>query len=324
MFCKAWVLVVLLSLNSPAEDLREAVRAGKIEHIKAALKSGANVNEVYENGFTLIFFASDPQVVDFLIAQGVKLDVRNSIDTQSPIEDAARQHQFYKKERKNWKLIVNKLRKAGAEYTIVTAIYMNDLAFIRAALQKDVSWVHKTEEYQITPLRRAAQIGHLEICKLLLAHKADPDDFEEEGGYPTMVYAIDHPAIVKLLIKHGANLKRRITWIGGKTGLHIVGDEATALHFAVNSGNLESVKVLIEAGLDPNATDNAGQTPLHIALLGERWKAVTRRESVSFLEIIKYLLKHDASLRMTNKAGQTPFELAKELELSKAILKTLE
>ena len=82
-----------------------------------------------------------------------------------------------------------------------------------------------------------------------------------------MVDAVKHPAVVKLLIEHGANIKRRITWRGGRSGQWIIGDEASALHYAVREGNLESVKLLIATGLDPNAADDQGQTPLHIAVI---------------------------------------------------------
>ena len=120
----------------------------------------------------------------------------------------------------------------GAEYTINTAIYLNDVAFVKDRLAADASWVNQSRGAQSVPLRVAARTGRTEICKLLLEHKADPDDFDRGIGYPIMVYAVKHPAIVQLLIEHKANLRRRITWMGGFDGHKILGGEATALHFA--------------------------------------------------------------------------------------------
>ena len=110
----------------------------------------------------------------------------------------------------------------------------------------------------------------VEICKLLLKHKANPDDFERGGGYPIMAEAVDHAAVIKLLIHAGANVRRRITQlVGGSTGGRIIGDEATALHFAAQAGNVDSCRLLVAAGADVSAADTEGQTPLHVALRGE-------------------------------------------------------
>jgi len=147
-----------------------------------------------------------------------------------------------------------------------------------------------------------------------------------------MVSAMKHPAIVKLLVDHGANLKRRITWLGGSTGVSITGDEVTALHFAVGVGNLESVKVLVIAGLDPNAADDKGQTPLHVALLLERWKhrisSLVDRDKVAtitptFGRIVEYLLINDASLRFKDRKGRTPAQLAEQIGSPKVIRQLL-
>ena len=316
-------VVFLLCSTCHAQGLREAVQTSNVKRVKELLESGVNANFEYENRFTPIYFAEDPRVVDLLLAFGAKLDIRSAASVQSPIEYAAENWYRDVKRRDNWKQIVTKLRKAGAEYTIDTAIYMNDVKFVKASLEKDASWVNKTRGAQSVPLRLAARTGRLEICKLLLDHKADPDAFEKGNGYPIMVDAVAHPSIVKLLIKRGANLKRRITFVGGRTGVWIIGNEGSALHYAIREGNFESVKMLIAAGLDPNAADHKGQTPLHIAIRFERWDQNYGRNTSSFLKIINYLLNNDASLRFTTMSGQTPMELAMKIDSPKEILEAL-
>ena len=148
--------------------------------------------------------------------------------------------------------------------------------------------------YSLTPLYVAAEGSHLEILRtllqsgadvnlrswrgtalnsavrrsdttsteLLLEAGADPDT-RDENDNPVVfeaakVLKIDdlRPAaqIVKLLHKHGANLKARDN------------SQSTLLHVAAEACNLEAVEMLLAEGLDPDVVDNMGQTPLQKAL----------------------------------------------------------
>ena len=157
------------------------------------------------------------------------------------------------------------------EYTIDTAIYLNDVQFVEKKLAADDSWVNNSGGAQSVPLRLAARKGRVEICRLLLEHKADPNAFEEGCGFPIMVDAVSHPAVVKLLIEHGADLRRRITWQCGRSGIWIIGDDATSLHHAAGNGHSETTHMLIENGVDIFATAHglferdSQQTALEVA-----------------------------------------------------------
>jgi len=59
---------------------------------------------------------------------------------------------------------------------------------------------------------------------------------------------------VESLLKAGANLFAR--------GFAL---DETALHFAVESGNVDLVRFLLEKGIDVNAKQSFGETPLHYA-----------------------------------------------------------
>lgn len=312
-------IVPTIQADELREDLRKAVRSGDVDQVRSLLDSGADVNTRYENQFTPIYFATDPKMVDLLIKHGAKLNIRDSAQLRSPIEDAAECYFRQEKNRENWKVIVAKLRAAGAEYTIDTAIYLNDIAFVKDQLAKDASWVNRCRSSQSVPLRIAARTGRTEICKLFLEHKADPNDFEQGNGYPILADAVHHPAVVKLLIAYKANLKRRITWLGASTGASLIGDEATVLHYAVRHGNLESVRLLIAAGLDPNAADDQGQTPLHVAIKRAGMEKRRKRDESQLVKIVELLLENDASLNFPDRSGRTALESAKFVGSSEQI-----
>jgi ankyrin repeat protein len=326
-------VVILVSLavatqgiaQSHDRVLHDAVRDGDLVRVKKLLDDGADVDAPVENNLTPIFFAQDPKIVDLLLARKPKLNFRCAAGLQTPLENAAEQFYLDKARAGAWRTIVDKLRAAGAEYTVDAAIYMNDVDYIRQRLEKDDSWVNKRRGAQSVPLRIAARTGRTETCQLLLQHKADPSDFEKGNGYPIVYDAVNHPAVVKLLIGAGANLRRRVTWLGGRTGVWIIGDEATALHHAASVGNAESVQLLIKAGVDVNAADVDGQTPLHIALIFERFgRAHEEAADKRFAKTIRYLLENEASLRFRDKRDRTPLELAKQIQSPKDIRKLLE
>src|SRR4029077_3849418 len=112
-------------------------------------------NGSYQDGCTPIYYAHDPKIVDLLIAHGAKLNIRDRGLCQSPIEHASEQYDLVPAHRDTWRIIVAKMRDAGAEYTIDTAIYMNDVAFVEKSLAADASWVNKRKGTQHVPLRLA-------------------------------------------------------------------------------------------------------------------------------------------------------------------------
>lgn len=72
--------------------------------------------------------------------------------------------------------------------------------------------------------------------------------------------------------------------------------QTTPLHFAALYGNAASMKVLLDAGADPNALDNRGATPLVYA-------------AYSF-EKTKLLVDHGARVQVAAKNGVTPLDVA--------------
>src|SRR6185295_7376001 len=93
-----------------------------------------------------------------------------------------------------------------------------------------------------TPLMTCARTGSAEAVRMLLAHSADVNAKEPTQNQTALMWAAaeQHPNVLQLLIGASANLQAHT-----KTG-------STALHFAARVGDLESTRILLDAGVDVN------------------------------------------------------------------------
>ena len=76
------------------------------------------------------------------------------------------------------------------------------------------------------------------------------------------------------------------------------GGQLTPLIYATRANNLDSVKVLLDAGADINQTSGYGWSPLLVATQNRYYK------------LGAYLLEHGANPNLTNKGGWTPLYIA--------------
>jgi len=187
-----------------------------------------------------------------------------------------------------------------------------------------------------TPLMTAVDGGNVAAATLLLEHGANANARETKGGQTALMWAAANsaPAIVKLLLEHGADPRARSK--GGFTPMLFAAqqgdlesgrlllqagtdvndrssnDRKTALIVAAASGRKEFSTLLLEKGADPDLSDEAGFAALHYATLDERGT-----------DIVRVLLTHGARPNSrtakdtreyvyagVNLAGATPLFLA--------------
>ncbi len=282
--------------------LHIAASENHLEVVTFLLEAGADADAIGMNGFTPLHLAGEPAVFEALLAVKPKLDVRDTSQGQTPLENAAErvadfsESPKWAKERSKWLGIVQMLRDAGANYGIHSAIYLNDIERAGELLAKVPALAKKRRGAQMLPLRRAAGLGRAEIVKLLLEHQADPNALD--SGYPVLQAGIRYPAVVKLLLDAGAKANVEITWPGTKTGVWDIGDEASPLHFAANECAVESARLLLDQGVKVDARDSEKQTPLHIAA----WRGNA--------EMVELLLDHGADINAADAWGNTPLRIA--------------
>jgi ankyrin repeat protein len=139
-----------------------------------------------------------------------------------------------------------------------------------------------------TPLVYAAEGGHLKLAKMLVASGADLNVRTTLLAAP-IHYAIwaDKADMVKLLLKKGADYK----WDRG-TGFTLI------LHEAANQQSLENVELFIKKGLDVNAKNKVGATPLHFAAMH------------GTPEIVSLLIKKGADVNAVSQNDWWPLDLA--------------
>jgi ankyrin repeat protein len=189
-------------------------------------------------------------------------------------------------------------------------------------------------------LMTAARLGQFDVVKMLLDHGADVNAREKKFGQTALMWAAGFPAEVRLLVDHGADVRAvskvwditatiytPTTATLGKTGIPWNNDGIytskqggqNALLFAVQKHDLESAKILIDAGVDVNSASADGTTPLLAALykwdpLGKEFVAGQGAPAPSGssarygadLPMANFLLERGAKVNVRNGEGYTP------------------
>jgi ankyrin repeat protein len=186
-----------------------------------------------------------------------------------------------------------------------------------AALYAAVDMNTLGEVYGRPGRKPADKSSALDLMKILLAHKAEPNARLKsptlfrahtpgegtlgEGTTPLMRAARNgDAAAMRILLDHGADPK--LVAKNGTTALMLAaglgrGLGVFAKEYATDSQMLEGVKVLLERGVDVNAVNDNGQTAMHFAAQASD-------------DIVKILATHGAKLDARDKNGRTPVDAA--------------
>ena len=150
-----------------------------------------------------------------------------------------------------------------------------------------------------TPLMTCAKTGNADAVRMLIEYGAAVNVKEPSQNQTALMWAAAerHPDMVKALIESHADLQAHT-----KQGF-------TPLHFAARVGDLESVKLLLAAGVDvniltqssepegPRSAGGSGYTPLLVAAMRAQ------------VETALYLLDHGADPNIS-ASGMTPLHWA--------------
>ena len=206
--------------------------------------------------------------------------------------------------------MVEVLLKAGADVNLT-----NDLgatALYLAAANADEALITKLLDAGAnpnmgllsgeTPLMTATDRGRLSVVKLLLDHDADPNAKESIAGQTGLMWAIadKQSELVGLLVDSEADVH-----LGSKSGF-------TPLMFAAQQGDIESARILLEAGAKADELmPKTGLTPLLVA------------SASGFEDVTTLLLERGANPEMVDSRGNTALHLAVRNRNGLGVVKSL-
>ncbi|MBN1552604.1 ankyrin repeat domain-containing protein [bacterium] len=187
-----------------------------------------------------------------------------------------------------------------------------ELQQIRSLIEKDPSAINRTDNRSRTPLHIAAEKGQIDVVAYLIEKGADLEAADFHRNTPlTLAVEKGNLDVVRLLAESGAKMKGP-------------GIDSVILNRALASRSIEMLKYLLQQGLDPAQKDTAGNTVLHYAARygleqtriilesGVDVNAVNHRGETplfnAFLhpEIVDCLIEAGADVNVKSAEGTTP------------------
>jgi ankyrin repeat protein len=311
-----------------SSEVADAAMHKNREAVAALIAKKVDVNAPQTDGATALHWAiynGDERMVDMLLKAGANPKAANrdgaTVLSLACINgDAA---------------MIEKLLAAGAnpnetlpngETPLMLAARTGSIPAMKVLIDHKASVNAKEKLRGTTALMWAASEGHPEAVKFLIANGADINAtdavVQQRGSRPNVA-----PTAAARAESAGAGASRDRQSKQGKQGPVLRGaaagratqgdvtnpdrtsiqnafsrgadvGEMTPLMFAARQGDMESVKILVEAGADVNKQSVDGWTALNIATQNRYYK------------IGAYLLDHGANPNLANKQGWSPLYLA--------------
>lgn len=272
--------------------LIEACNDGDLEAVRRLLDEGRNVNEITEEGESLLSLACSSgyyELAQLLLATRANVEDRGLKDT-TPLMEAA-----------------------SAGHVHIVKLLLSHQANVNAQTPQGN-----------TPLMYACAGGHVDVVKLLIEHGANVEDHNVNGHTPLMEAAsAGHVAVAKILVLNGASINShsdefkesaltlacykghlemvRFLLEAGADQEHKTEEMHTALMEASMDGHVEVARLLLDSGAQVNMPADSFESPLTLAACG------------GHVELVMLLLERGANIEEVNDEGYTPLmEAARE------------
>ena len=271
-----WLVVLLGAMPAMAvaagSEAADAAQRQDLPALRALLSKRANVNAPQPDGTTALHWAThwnDAETVKVLLGAGANPAVTNRFGA-SPLSEAALSGNAD---------LLKLLLDAGADAKSVA-----------------------TPDGE-TVLMRAARSGSVDAVRLLLDRGADVNARERYKGQTALMWAAAerHAPVVKLLLERGADSRirgfdreTRPPRLSAASSISpIPRGGFTALMFTAREGDIESARLMLDAGVDINYGDVDNVTPLVAALMNKQYS------------LAKFLLERGADVNVIDAGGRT-------------------
>ena len=271
-----WLVVLLGAMPAMAvaagSEAADAAQRQDLPALRALLSKRANVNAPQPDGTTALHWAThwnDAETVKVLLGAGANPAVTNRFGA-SPLSEAALSGNAD---------LLKLLLDAGADAKSVA-----------------------TPDGE-TVLMRAARSGSVDAVRLLLDRGADVNARERYKGQTALMWAAAerHAPVVKLLLERGADWRirgfdreTRPPRLSAASSISpIPRGGFTALMFTAREGDIESARLMLDAGVDINYGDVDNVTPLVAALMNKQYS------------LAKFLLERGADVNVIDAGGRT-------------------
>ena len=319
------------NLNQPDKNgefiLHQAVKEKNLKAVQILVNLGVDVNQTDAMGISALMHAAwtgKGDIAKILIENGAEIDAQNKMG-YTPLMIATLQSNIEVAKMLLEKNADVKKTNLEGETPLLIAVKNNELDIVSKLIDAQSNVQHQNN-YGMDALMLASLLGYKEMALLLLDKGAHLKNTDKEGNTALMMAsAKGYLDIVRLLVERGADLSFK-----NKKGLKavevaaeysqtdvvhyfidVMGEEALDPKYkklpkrflnAVVSGDIDIVKEMMETGIDINAVDSKGVTPLMAA-------AFTGRES-----LVDYFIEEGADLTKQSFEGLTAMDYAVQNE----------
>ncbi len=302
----------------PRHPIFDAVTREDEAAVTAFIQDGVSVNQVDASGNYPIFYAKTATMIRLFLRAGALI-------RRAPLQRNLQNDRLFEALRQN-------------DFITVKDLIQNGLCNIEAIKDKQTVLICAICNPSIYPFivfpnndpSLVYTHGQQTLLLLLIRAGADVNIADENGGTPLFHACMDVHGdqrffpralmAMNILIDAGANInarnKHKTTILARAAAynridimqlllskgasLETVAGETTPLHFAVLGRHIEATEFLLNAGVNIDAQNNRGDTPLHLAC----------DHGDDLIEITKRLLGKRPNLNLTNKHGETPLLVA--------------
>jgi ankyrin repeat protein len=321
-----------VTLTSGETPLMTAARAGRVQAVKLLIAHRANVNAKEQlRGQTALMWAAaqqHPDIVQTLLEVGADFNAR-SISRRQLVNTAgnADYSGVIEVEQGGYTPLLFAARRgdiASARLLLAAGANINDAApsgtsvLVIAAHSGHTALADFLLDKGADPNAAAAGYSALHIAvhrgdsalvRSLLTHGADPNAIITQGSpgrrvSSDVILSVDTIGATPLWLaasERRVDIVRLLAASGADPSIDK--DGTTPLMAAIGNNeqrSLETVKALLDLGVDVNAADLPGDTALHLA------------EARGFTTIAQLLIDKGARIDVRNRRGQTPLAVAKK------------